>query len=169
MNELHLFAGAGEESSAESFADIPQFALSRLNLTQEKSYSKDNEMESCQNSQSGMMCKPSTGNLGVEKLMSYAVVSHAKTYPQQVKEQESKVQDQVCGNTWRESSVKFDLNTLSWKTHLCLWEEDLQPSSLTLPKWGIMQRGVLWERITSPHPTDGIESGFLLPTPTCYK
>jgi len=73
----------------------------------------------------------------------------------------------VCGNTWRESSVKFDLNTLSWKTHLCLWEEDLLSSSLTLPKWGMMRSGVLWECITSPVLTEETESGFLLTTPTC--
>ena len=157
----------GEESLVESFADIPQFVLSRLNLTAEKSYSKDSEMEFCQSSQSGTMCKPSMETRGEEKLILSAEDSHAKTYQQQEKEQELKDQDQVCGNTWRESSVKFDLNTHSWKTHQCLWEEDLAPSSLTLPKWGMMQSGVLWERITSPLHTDETESGFLLPTPTC--
>jgi hypothetical protein len=157
----------GEEYLVESFADIPQFVLSRLNLTAEKSYSKDNEMESYQSSQSGTTCKHSTETHGEEKLTSSAEVSHAKTYQQQEKEQELKDQDQVCGNTWRESSVKFDLNTHSWKTHRCLWEEDLAPSSLTLPKWGMMQSGVLWERITSPLHTDETEFGSLLPTPTC--
>jgi hypothetical protein len=156
-----------EESLAESFSDIPQFVLSKLNLTAEKSYSKDSETESCQSSLSGTMCKPLTDTLGEEKLISSAVDSHAKTYPQQVKVQELKDQEAVCGNTWRESSVKFDLNTLSWKTHQCLWEEDLAPSSLTLPKWGMMRSGVLLERIMSPLLIDETESGFLLPTPTC--
>jgi hypothetical protein len=156
-----------EESLAESFSDIPQFVLSKLNLTAEKSYSKDSETESCQSSLSGTMCKPLTETLGEEKLISSAVDSHAKTYPQQVKVQELKDQEAVCGNTWRESSVKFDLNTLSWKTHQCLWEEDLAPSSLTLPKWGMMRSGVLLERIMSPLLIDETESGFLLPTPTC--
>ena len=157
----------GEESSAVCFSDIPQFVLSRLNLTAEKSYSKDNETESCQSSQSGTMCKLSMETHGEEKLMSSAEASPAKTYPQQVRGQESKDQEAVCGSTWRESSVKFDLNTLSWKTHQCLWEEDLAPSSLTLPKWGMMQSGALWERIMSPLLIDETESGFLLPTPTC--
>ena len=156
-----------EEYSAVCFSDIPQFVLSRLNLTAKKSYSKDSEMESCQSSQSGTMCKPSMEHLGEEKLMLSAEVSRAKTYPQQVKVQELKDQEAVCGNTWRESSVKFDLNTLSWKTHQCLWEEDLAPSSLTLPKWGMMRSGVLLERIMSPLLIDETESGFLLPTPTC--
>ena len=58
-----------EEYSAVCFSDIPQFVLSRLNLTAKKSYSKDSEMESCQSSQSGTMCKPSMEHLGEEKLM----------------------------------------------------------------------------------------------------
>jgi hypothetical protein len=138
--------------------------LSRLNLTAEKSYSKDSEMEFCQSSQSGTMCKPSMETRGEEKLISSAEDSHAKTYQQQEKEQELKDQDQVCGNTWRESSVKFDLDTLSWKTHQCLWEEDLLPSSLTLPKWGMMRSGALLERIMSPLLIDETEFG-LWPTP----
>ncbi len=61
-----------EESLAESFSDIPQFVLSKLNLTAEKSYSKDSETESCQSSLSGTMCKPLTETLGEEKLISSA-------------------------------------------------------------------------------------------------
>jgi hypothetical protein len=81
---------------------------------------------------------------------------------------ESKAIEVPCGSTWRESSAKFNLATLSWKTHQCLWEEDLPSFSLTLPKWGMMQGGVLWERTTSPLPTSGIESGSWL-TPTCMN
>jgi len=157
----------GEVSLAGCFADIPQYVLSRLNLIAEKSYSKDSETESCQSSQSGMMCEPLTADHGEEKLTLFVEDSHAKTLVAQEKEQELKGKEAVCGSTWRESSVKFDLDTLSWKTHRCLWEEDLAPSSLILPKWGMMQSGELWERITSPLHTDEIESGFLLPTPTC--
>jgi len=151
---------------AGCFADIPQYVLSRLNLIAEKSYSKDSETESCQSSQSGMMCEPLTENHGADLLMSCAVGSPARTSVALEKERESKDQEVVCGNTWRESSVKFDLDTLSWKTHRCLWEEDLAPSSLILPKWGMMQSGELWERITSPLPTEETESGSW-PTPRC--
>lgn len=155
-------------SSAASFADIPQFVLSRLNLTAEKSSYSDNETESCQSSQSGTMCKPLTEHLGEEKLTLFAEDSRAKTSAAQAKEQESKGLDQVCGNTWRELSVKFDLATHSWKTHLCLWEEDLLWSSVTLPKWGMMLDGVCWEQsMPAPH-TDETESG-LWQTPTCTQ
>jgi hypothetical protein len=46
-----------------------------------------------------------------------------------------------------------------------LWEEDLEWSSLTLPKWGMMRVGVLWERTTPEHLTSETESG-LWATPT---
>jgi hypothetical protein len=115
-------------------------------------------------SRSGMTYRPSTESHGKELLTWFLEVSHARTSLPLAKEPESKESEAVCGNTWRESSVKFDRVTHSWKTHRCLWDEDLAPSSLTLPKWGMMRSGVLWERITSPHRTAETESGFL-PTP----
>ncbi len=69
-----------------------------------------------------------------------------------------------CGSTWRELSVKYDPVSCSWKTHRCLFQEDLQPSSLTLPRWGSMRNGVLLERTTPDFCTS--EKGFgYLPTP----
>jgi hypothetical protein len=130
-------------------------------------WSPDKMTDALKPSRSGMTFKPLTENLGAGLLMWYLEDSRARTSLPLEKAQESKEKEAVCGNTWRESSVKFDQNTLSWKTHLCLWEEDLAPSSLTLPKWGMMQSGVLWERIMSPLHTDETESGSLLPTPTC--
>jgi len=135
--------------------------LSRLNLTAEKSYFKDNEMESYQSSQSGTMCKHSMETHGEEKLTSSAEASHAKILAVLEKVQESKENEAVCGNTWRESLMKFDLVSCSWKTHLCLWEEDLAPSSVTLPKWGMMLSGVLWEHTMSPLRISAIEFGLL--------
>jgi hypothetical protein len=111
-----------------------------------------------------MTYKHSTADHGKDLLTWYLEDSHARTSAQPERAQESKASEAVCGNTWRESSVKFDLNTLSWKTHQCLWEEVLPSSSLTLPKWGMMRSGVLWERITSPPLTNEKESGSW-PTP----
>jgi hypothetical protein len=41
-----------------------------------------------------------------------------------------------------------------------LWDEALQPSWLTLPKWGLMCDGVLLERTTPGLPMCENESGF---------
>ena len=53
------------------------------------------------------------------------------------------------GGKWHELSMKYDRVTHSWKTHQCLWGEDLPESSVILPRWGWMRAGVLWERTTA--------------------
>jgi hypothetical protein len=156
-----------EEYLAANSLDGEQFAPLSGSHTQQAFLSPDRMTAFSRLSRFGMTFKPLTESLGEDLLMWFREVSLARTFQQQEKAQESKVSDHPCGNTWRESSVKFDRNTHSWKTHRCLWDEDLAPSSLTLPKWGMMRSGVLWERITSPLHTDETESGSLLPTPTC--
>ena len=156
----------GEESSAECFSDIPQSVLLNLNLTAEKSCSKDNETESYPSSQSGMMLKPSTGDRGEEKLTSSVEGSRVRTSARQEREPVSTVNDQECGEKCKELSVKFDLKSSSWKTHLYLWEEDLLESSVILPRWGMMQSGVCWELTMPELHTKESESGSW-PTPRC--
>lgn len=70
------------------------------------------------------------------------------------------VLDRDFGGRWQELSVRYDLQTSTWKTHLCLWEEDLPWSSVTLPKWGMTRDGGLWERQISALPTREIASGL---------
>lgn len=108
---------------------------------------------------SGMTYKPLMEYLGEAVLMSFLEAFPVRISVVQEKEQASKGCDLRCGSTWRESSEKFDLDTHTWKTHQCLWDEDLQPSSVILPKWGMMLSGVLWERTTLPHLTSGTGSG----------
>lgn len=81
---------------------------------------------------------------------------------------ELKQADLDCGNRWRGSSVKFDLNTSSWRTVLSLFPEDLQWSSVILPRWGMMRSGELWERITPVLHTNEIVSGSW-PTPVASE
>jgi hypothetical protein len=136
----------GAESSAASFADIPQFVLSRLNLTAEKSYSNANETASCQNFPSGTMCEHSTANLGAEKSMSSAEGFPAKTYHALEKERESTENEAECGLSLQESFARLDLNTYTWKTHQQSLFEDLEESLATFPDWGSMQNGELFQR-----------------------
>jgi hypothetical protein len=97
-------------------------------------------------SRSGMMFRPLTDAHGEAVLMSCLEASLVRTSAPQAREPESKESEVECGNTWHELSVKFDPASSSWKTHQCLWEEVLPWSSVTLPKWGLMRDGVLWER-----------------------
>lgn len=137
----------GEESSAACFSDIPQSVLSRLNLTAEKSYSKDNETESCQSSQSGMMSQLLTEILGEERSMSSAGDFHAKISQVLGEGPELKVNEADFGQKWPESLAKYDRNSRSWRTAQCLLFEDLGESLETFPNWGMMRDGECWEQI----------------------
>lgn len=149
-----------EESLAGCYADTEPSAQSKSRNTQEKSCCNGSETESCQSFQSGTMCEHSTVNLGAEKSMSSAEGFPARTFHAQEKERESTENAAECGEKWRELLVKYDRNTHSWKTHLCLWEEDLPESSVILPRWGIMRDGVCWGRQTLAHRIDETESGL---------
>ena len=158
----------GEVSLAGCFSDIPQSALLNLNLTAEKSYSKDKEMESCQSSQSGMMSAPSTELRGEGKLMSSAGVFLVKTSQAQEEEPGSQENEADFGEKWPESLAKYDPNTHSWRTHQCLLFEDLTECLAIFPRWGMMHDGELWELPMSAHLTEENESGYW-PTPTCHN
>ena len=155
---------SGEESSAESFSDILPSVLSKLNLTADESYSKDNETASCQSSQSGTMSAPSTESLGAEKSISFAGDSLAKTSQLLGKVMELTEEEADYGEKWPESLAKYDPNTSSWRTAQCLLFEDLGELLETFPNWGMMQGGECWELAMSAHPIEGSESG-LWPTP----
>jgi len=114
---------------------------------------------------SGTMCEPSMEQNGKGKLTLLPEGSPAKIFHAPEKELELTASEAVCGEKWRESLVKFDLDTFSWKTHQCLWEEVLPELLVTLPKWGLIQNGVLWERTTLPRLTSATESGSW-PTPS---
>lgn len=95
--------------------------------------------------------------------------SHAKTSQLQEQGQESRGQNQDSGQKWHELFVRYDLERRTWRTHQCLFQEDLPWSSVTLPKWGMLQNGVCWELINWEDGISAIESGLerqVFPTPT---
>ena len=135
------------------------------NHTQPVYSSRDKTTVFSRRSLSGMTFKLLTEDHGEAVLMSYLEGFPVRTSAQQAKEQGLMANDRPCGDTWRELSAKFDRVSCSWKIHQCLWEEDLPESSVTLPRWGMMQDGVCWELITLPPLTSGTEYGLSLPTP----
>jgi hypothetical protein len=156
-----------EEYSEAKCLDGEQCALWNGTHMQQASWLPAKTTKHSRLFRSGMTFKPLTDDLGEAVFQSCLEAFPVRTYPVQEKGPELTESDQVCGDTWQESSVKFDPNTCSWKTHQCLWDEDLPESSVTLPKWGMMQNGVLWERTTLPPLTSGTESGSW-PTPRCF-
>ncbi len=104
-------------------------------------------MEFCRRSRSGMTCGRLTGRRGVELLTWFLEVSRARTSPSPGKGLESMVKRAGCGLKCVELSVRFCPSLSSWKTHQCLFTEVLPESSVTLPRWGTMQNGVVSQAI----------------------
>ena len=152
---------AGEESSAESFSDIPPYALLNSTPTAGKSCCSDSGMESCPGSPSGMTLKPLTESLGEIASKWCAGGFPALIYPKQNRTQmELEGRQADFGTKWRELPMKCDLVTFSLRTHRCLWDEDLDKSYATFPEWGIMLDGAFWEHDTPELVTLGIEFGY---------
>ena len=162
----HYLQDQEAESSEACCSGGEQLPPLRSKTIHAEFYCKGKLMGSYLDSLSGTMSEPLMASHGEAKSMSSAEASPAKTSQQPEKEQELTGQDQACGHKWRELLARYDLDSHSWKTHLCLWEEDLPESSVTLPKWGIMRGGELSELTTPELHTSGTGSGSWLATPT---
>ena len=163
------------ESWQTSYWGISRSALSRLRNTRAKCSCNGSVTVCCPHFQSGMMCalfdlitrrreNTSSGCDLSQADSSSRAASPARTYPVPARAKGSPAPDRDSGVRWQELFVRFDPATSTWKTHQCLWEEDLQWSSVTLPKWGIMRDGVLLERTTPALPI-GAKGFGLWPTP----
>ena len=116
----------------------------------------------------GMTYAPLTDDRGAALLTWYLEASRARTFPQQEKAPALTAPDPASGGKCTELSMRYDRNSHSWKTHLCLWDEDLPESSVILPKSGTMRNGLCWERTMWEPRTSESASGYLhmIPTPT---
>ena len=160
-----LFSQAlAEEYSAGTSLDGEQFAQLNVMPTPHRFSRNDKTMEYSDLSRFGLMCAVLTGSHGVELLTSYLEDFRARTSQPLEAAPALMETDPDFGDKWQESSVRYDLGSCSWKTHLCLWEEDLQWSLVTLPKWGLIRSGVVYQHQTSERPISVTVSG-LSPTP----
>ncbi len=128
--------------------------------TPHKFWRNDKMMEFSHLSQFGLTSQVLTENHGKELLTLYLADFHARTLVAQEKAQELTVTVLDYGQKWHELLVKFDLSSCSWKTHQCLFPEDLQESSVTLPKWGMTRTGHVFQHLTLERPISVTESGL---------
>ena len=142
--------------------------LLKSTSTLETCCSPGSETGICHDSQSGTTFAPSTAGRGEAWLTSYRAAFRAKTFRQPEKEQESTEPEAAFGEKWQELSVRYDRDSCSWKTHRCLWEEDLPWSSVILPKSGMTRSGILFQRLNAERRTEGRGSGSW-PTPTAHN
>jgi hypothetical protein len=157
MSWLYSQALVAEYSVEHCSGGAPSALLSG-NPTPQAYLPSDRMMAFSRPSRFGMTFAPLTASLGAELLTWFLAASHARTSARLEKAPELTANAQVCGEKWRELSAKYDRNSSSWKTHRCLWDEDLSECSVILPKWGSMRDGVLSQLLTlAPHTG---ESGF---------
>lgn len=105
----------------------------------------DNEMEFYPGFPYGTMYPPSMDNHGEVTLTLLQEVFPARTYHPPEEERGSEEPDQDSGERWHGYVAKYYPDTSSWKTRQCSLFEDLIESSVTFPKWGIVQDGECWE------------------------
>lgn len=161
-----LFSQAlAEEYSADTSLAGQQFAQLNVMPTQQQFWRNDKMMDASQLSQFGLTCAVLTEGHGAAVLMSYLEAFPAKTLAVPEKAPELKEAGQDFGQKWCELLVKYDLDSCSWKTHHCLFPEDLHWSSVTLPAWGMTRTGHVFQHQMLERPIKGIVSG-LWPTPT---
>jgi hypothetical protein len=159
MNSL-CSQGQAVESSEANCLDGEQSVQSNGNNTQLAYCAPDKMTGFSRLSRFGMMYKPLMEDRGEELLTLYREAFHAKTSQPQEKEQESKENDQECGEKWRGSFVKYDPDSSLWRTHQCSLLGDLEPFSETWPQWGLMRNGECWEQRTLEQTIRGTEFGL---------
>lgn len=142
-----LFSQAlAEEYSADTSLAGEQFAQLNVMPTPHKFSRNDKMMEFSSLSRFGLTCAVLTESHGEELLTSFLAGFRARTLARQVAGQVSTAINLVSGVKWQESSMRYDLNTSSWKTHHSLLEEDLCESSVTLPKLGLIADGAVFQQ-----------------------
>ena len=169
LMEAYANSPSSPELVAEFSADTcsagaPSAPLSVM-PTQHKFWRNDKTMEPSQLSRFGLTCAVLTESHGEDLLTWFLADSRVRTYQLPGMAQGSTGPGLGSGVKWRESSAKYDLQSSTWKTHLCLWEEDLPWSSVTLPKWGMTRSGALFQHPMLERPISATVAG-LWPTIT---
>ena len=133
-----------EEFLDHTSSDGVPFAPLNVMPTLRPFWRKDKMMTLSNHSLFGLTLKLLTEDRGRELLTWFLAGFPVRISAQREKVKESPGKSPGCGSIWRELSVRYDLASSSWRTHRCLWDEALTLSSLTLPRWGMMQNGVAY-------------------------
>jgi len=148
MSWLFSQALVAEYSADTSSAGAPSAPLSVM-PTPHRFWRNDKPMDCSRLSRFGLTCAVLTDDHGEALLTWFREDFLVRTSRSQVTASVSQALAQDCGGRWHELPIRYDRATSNWRTHHCLWEEDLPWCSVTLPKWGMTRDGVLSERLTS--------------------
>nr|WP_052262964.1 hypothetical protein [Chromobacterium violaceum] len=158
MSWLFSAGLVAEYSAAICWGGAPSAPLSVM-PTPHKFWRNDRPMDVSRLSQFGLMCAVLTEDRGRDLLTWYRGAFLAKTSAPQDEAPASRASGRDYGPKWQELSVKYSPDSSCWKTHHCLWAEDLPWSSVILPKWGSMRNGLAYQHPTLERPISGIGSG----------
>lgn len=139
----------GVPSAQSSTTPMPQAFLSPDKMTD---YSRLSRF--------GMTFEPLTEALGGAVLTWFLAGSPARTSAPPGRETGLPESGADSGWKWRESSVKYDPASASWKTRQCSLLGGLETFSETWPRWGTMRNGECWERPMWVRRTEGSGSGY---------
>lgn len=159
MSWLFSQALAAEYSPATSL-DGGQFAQLNVMPTPHKFWRNGKTMDAFKHSRFGLTCAVLTVNRGEELLMSFLAAFHARTLAPMEEAQELRGNVRGCGRKWRESSVRYDLNSCLWRTRRDSLEKVSPWSLVTLPKWGMAASGFVYQHQTAARPMKGIAFGL---------
>ena len=159
-----------KDSLASVCRSLSQSVMWRETLKQERYWLTKYSQESWTKHLYGLIPTPSTASRSLEKWMQSSEVFPASPgqLPGAGKGKKTKG---GSGTISRESLLRYDLDSSSWKTsQVSLWEEDSAQFLETLPKSGTMQNGYLYPQPKWERPTNVKESSSW-PTPTArdYK
>lgn len=112
----------------------------------------------------GMTFGPSTAINGEAVLTSYLAAFPVRMSASSVRAMVSTEKARDYGQRWGESFAKFDPVSCTWRTRQLSLFGGSSEYSETLPRWGFMHDGELWERRPPELRTFGSGSG-LWPTP----
>jgi hypothetical protein len=169
MNSEHFtyLQEPGEESWQTFCLDTYLSGLARSKPVRGIYSSTGKKTESCLDSQYGETLPPSTENRGEDLWTFFAVDSPVRmsATKEQTTEQNRESTEIVrdFGASIEGLSKRCSLALSLPRTPRILELADLSESSKTLPVWGMMQDGVVWELATSEQTTRASASG-LLPT-----
>ncbi|MCD0493830.1 hypothetical protein LQD23_16235 [Chromobacterium violaceum] len=155
----HFSRALVAEYLAATSSDGEPFAPSNGSPTPQLYLQPDRMTAFSRLSRSGMTCAPLTEDHGEDLLTWFLAASRARTSAPQDAAPASRASGRDYGPKWQELSVKYSPDSSCWKTHHCLWAEDLPWSSVILPKWGSMRNGLVYQHPTLERPISGIGSG----------
>ena len=162
----HCSQALAAEFSQRGCLDAALCARLNESRTAAKSLCDGKRKVSFRRFRSGATLKPSTASRGVARWISSLRGSPVKTFQSRATVPGLTANGPGNGEMSCASFVKFSPRESTWKTHRCLFPEDLPESSVILPRWGSMRGGVVTAGPDLEPPPMESGSGLSLIRPT---